>query len=55
MEKLPSTPTFVLKGAGFTSNGTYAKAKDGPKLDKELLRLPDKELNYECGLPEDCE
>ena len=53
MAKLPCSPSFVLKGAGFYSNGTYAKAKEGPKLDQDLLKLSDSDLNYECGLPRD--
>jgi len=55
LKKLLSTPAFILKGSGFTNSGTFAKSKNGPNLDQELLRLPDKELNKELGLPEDCE
>ena len=52
-EKRLTMPEFILTGVGCYSNGTYAKAKDGPKLDEELLRLPDRELNVELGLPPD--
>lgn len=34
-----------------TSNGTFKKAKDGPWLDPELLRMPEKEFNEEMGTP----
>lgn len=54
MTKQLCAPTFVLKGAGFSSNGTFSRAKDGPKLDQDLLRLSDRDLNIECGLPPDC-
>jgi putative FmdB family regulatory protein len=54
MEKRLTMPAFVLKGQGFYSNGTYAKAKEGPKLDQDLLRLDDVSLNRELGLPDDC-
>lgn len=53
MAKRPSSPCFILKGAGFYSNGTFAKAKEGPKIDKELLTLSDRDLNVELGLPPD--
>lgn len=51
-EKRLTMPAFTLNGEGFYSRGTFAKAKDGPKLDKDLLRLSDRELNKELGL--DC-
>ena len=54
MTKLACSPSFILKGVGLTSNGSFARAKEGPKIDKELLTLSDKDLNYECGLPENC-
>lgn len=54
-EKRLTMPAFILTGVGITSRGTFAKAKDGPWLDPELLALPDKELNYECGLDADVE
>lgn len=44
---------FILNGPGFYSTGTFAKSKDGPKLDKDLLRLSDRDLNVELGLPPD--
>lgn len=50
MEKRLTMPAFILKGVGCYSNGTYAKAKDGPKLDQDLLRLSDKELDAELGI-----
>jgi putative FmdB family regulatory protein len=53
-EKRLTMPAFILKGVGCYSNGTYAKAKDGPVLDKELLALDDVSLNRELGLPDDC-
>lgn len=52
-EKRLTMPAFILKGIGCYSNGTYSKAKDGPKLDQDLLRLSDRELNIECGLDPD--
>lgn len=55
MIKQLSSPCFILHGVGITSNGSFKKAKEGPKLDKDLLMLSDAELNYECGLPPDCE
>lgn len=48
-EKHLTMPAFILKGVGCHSNGTFAKAKEGPKLDQDLLRLPEKEFNYELG------
>lgn len=54
MEKRLTMPAFILKGIGVYSNGTFAKAKDGPKLDQDLLRLSDRDLNIACGLPPDC-
>lgn len=54
MEKQLTMPTFILKGTGFYSNGTYARAKDGPKLDQEFAKLSDKEMNRELGLPDNC-
>lgn len=54
MDKQLSMPTFILKGVGCHSNGTYSNAKSGPKLDKELLQLDDVSLNRELGLPDDC-
>jgi hypothetical protein len=33
--------------------GTFAKSKNGPKLDQELLRMSDKDLNIALGYPED--
>jgi putative FmdB family regulatory protein len=54
MNKQLTMPTFILRGVGCFSNGTYARAKDGPKLDQDLLKLSDRELNVECGLPPDC-
>lgn len=53
-EKRLTMPAFTLTGEGFYSRGTFAKAKDGPKLDKELLALDDVSLNRELGLPDDC-
>lgn len=53
-EKRLTMPAFILRGVGCFSNGTYAKAKDGPVLDQELLRLDDVSLNRELGLPDDC-
>lgn len=47
-------PSFMLKGQGFHSPGTYVNAKQGPKLDKDFMRLSDKEQNKELGLPDDC-
>ena len=55
MKRLIGAPCFILKGKGWSSNGSFTRAKEGPKLDQDLLRLSDKELNYECGLPENCE
>ena len=52
-EKRLTMPAFILKGVGVYSNGTFAKAKDGPKLDEELLRMSDKDLNVALGLPPD--
>lgn len=49
--RLISSPCFVLKGVGVTSNGTFKKAKDGPWLDPELLSMPEKEFNEEMGTP----
>lgn len=54
MHKMMTMPTFILKGQGFYSNGTYAAAKNGPKLDQDLLKLSDRELNRELGLPDNC-
>jgi len=54
MEKRLTMPAFILKGIGVYSNGTFAKAKDGPKIDQDLLRLSDRDLNIACGLPPDC-
>lgn len=54
MEKRLTMPAFILKGVGVFSNGTFAKAKEGPKLDQELLALDDVSLNRELGLPDDC-
>lgn len=51
-EKRLTMPAFILKGVGCYSNGTYSKAKEGPKLDQDLLKLSDKDLNRELGLPE---
>jgi hypothetical protein len=48
-------PSFILKGVGCYSTGTFSKSKDGPKIDPELLTLSNAELNRECGLPENCE
>lgn len=53
MEKRLTMPAFILKGVGCHSNGTYAKAKDGPRIDPDILKLSDSELNVECGLPPD--
>jgi len=53
MIKQLASPCFILKGKGFYSNGTFTKAKEGPKLDQDLLRLSDAELNKELGLPPD--
>lgn len=53
MAKQLTAPAFTLTGVGVYSTGTYSKAKDGPKIDKELLTLSDRELNIECGLPPD--
>lgn len=49
--RLISTPCFILKGVGITSNGSFKRAKEGPHLDPELLRMPEKEFNQEMGTP----
>lgn len=54
MTKTLTMPAFILKGVGCYSNGTYSKAKDGPKLDQDLLKLDDVSLNRELGLPDNC-
>lgn len=53
MEKRLTMPAFTLKGEGFYGRGTYAKAADGPKLDEELLRMSDRDLNVALNLPPD--
>jgi len=50
-EKRLTMPAFTLKGGGFFSSGTFAKAKDGPKIDQDLLKLSDSELDRELGIP----
>jgi len=55
MTKLPSVPCFILKGKDWSSSGSFAKAKNGPYIDPDLLKLSDRELNAECGLPPDLE
>lgn len=55
LDRLIGAPCFILKGKGWSSNGSFTRAKEGPKLDQDLLRLSDRELNIECGLPPDCE
>jgi len=52
MTKLIGAPTFILKGKDWSSNGSYARAKEGPKIDKDIFKLSDADLNRECGLPE---
>ncbi len=49
-----TAPCFKITGEGVYSSGTFPNAHQGPKIDKELLTLSDKELNRACGLPEDC-
>ena len=49
-----AAPSFILKGSGFYSPGTFTKSKEGPKLDKEFMRLSDRDQNIELGLPADC-
>ena len=49
-----SAPSFILKGSGFYSSGTFTNSKQGPKRDAEFDRLSDREQNIELGLPEDC-
>lgn len=53
MVKQLSAPCFKISGGGVYSSGCFPNAHQGPKIDKELLTLSDKELNRECGLPED--
>lgn len=55
MTKLMSAPCFVLKGKDWSSNGSYARAKEGPYIDKSIFELDDKSFNRECGLPENLE
>lgn len=50
-EKRLTMPAFILKGVGVVNAGTFAKSKEGPKLDQDLLRLPNDELDRELGLP----
>ena len=47
--RLISSPCFVLKGVGISSNGTFKKALDGPRLDPELMRMNTKELDAALG------
>ena len=54
MSKQPCSPPFILKGIGNIGNGSFSRAKKGPKIDKELLTLSDRDLNIELGLPPDC-
>ena len=49
LTKQISSPCFILKGVGVTSNGSFRKSKEGPKIDKDLLRLSDAELDRELG------
>lgn len=53
-EKRLTMPAFTLKGVGVYNSGTFSKAHEGPKLDQDLLRLSDRDLNIACGLPPDC-
>lgn len=55
MTKLMSAPCFILKGKDWSSNGSFVKAKEGPWIDPELMKLPDREFNVACGLPPDLE
>ena len=48
-----SAPAFQLKGDGFYGRGSFTKAKQGPKLDEDFMKLSDAEMNKELGLPED--
>ena len=50
MEKRLTMPAFILKGVGVVNAGTFAKSSEGPKLDQELLRMSDADLDKELGL-----
>lgn len=49
MNKLISSPCFILHGVGITSNGSFKRAKEGPTLDADLMRMNDKELDEALG------
>lgn len=53
-DKQMSAPSFILKGKGFYSSGSFLNSKKGPKRDTEFDRLSDRDQNIELGLPEDC-
>lgn len=55
MEKRLTMPAFILKGVGVVNAGTFPKSSDGPKLDQELLRMSDRDLNIALNLPPDCQ
>jgi hypothetical protein len=53
MEKLVGAPAFILKGVGCTSNGSFARAKEGPTIPNSIKEMSDVELNRSLGLPDD--
>lgn len=53
MEKLVGAPAFILKGIGCTSNGSFARAKEGPHIPNHIKEMSDVELNRSLGLPDD--
>lgn len=53
MQKLVGAPAFILKGVGCVSNGSFARAKDGPKIPDYISSMSDVELNRSLGLPDD--
>jgi len=46
-----SVPTFILKGDGFYSRGTFSKAlQQGPYIPKHIQEMPEAQLDKELGL-----
>ena len=54
MIKLLSCPSFVLKGEGFFSSGSFPNAKkQGPHIPNHIKEMSDVDLNRSLGLPDD--
>lgn len=50
MTRMLTAPSFTISGVGAYASGCFPRSKEGPKIDPELSRLSDAELDRELGL-----